>query len=101
MVTVNINCTANIGKTKKARSNNMTEENTNDQAEQTITINDTVYSVSELSDESKELLSLHEQATQMSIQAKRQATIHDLSIENLVGRIEKSVEAVEAEAVEG
>lgn len=79
----------------------MTEENTNEQAEQTITINDTVYSVSELSDESKELLSLHEQATQMSIQAKRQATIHDLSIENLVGRIEKSVEAVEAEAVEG
>lgn len=78
----------------------MTEENTNDQAEQTITINDTIYPVSELSDESKELLSLHEQATQMAIQAKRQATIHDLSIENLVARIGKSVEVVEAEVVD-
>ena len=78
----------------------MTEENTNDQAEQTITINDPVYPVSELSDESKELLSLHEQATQMAVQAKRQATIHDLSIENLVARIGKSVEVVEAEVVD-
>ena len=78
----------------------MTEENTNDQAEQTITINDTIYPVSELSDESKELLSLHEQATQMAVQAKRQATIHDLSIENLEARIGKSVEVVEAEVVD-
>lgn len=78
----------------------MTEENTNDQAEQTITINDTVYPISGLSNESKELLSLHEQATQMAVQAKRQATIHDLSIENLVARIGKSVEVVEAEVVD-
>ena len=91
MVTVNINCTANIGKTKKARSNNMTEEKTNDQAEQTITINDTVYPVSELSDEVKEMLSLHQQAQEMSIGAKRQATIHDLSVENLAARIEQAV----------
>ena len=33
-------------------------------------------------------------------QAKRQATIHDLSIENLVARIGKSVEVVEAEVVD-
>jgi hypothetical protein len=36
----------------------------------------------------------------MAVQAKRQATIHDLSIENLVARIGKSVEVVEAEVVD-
>tara|TARA_R110000782_G_scaffold7131_1_gene24203 strand:- start:32 stop:280 length:249 start_codon:yes stop_codon:yes gene_type:complete len=61
----------------------------------TITIGDTTYLVSDLSDEVKEMLSLHQQAQEMSMHAKRQATIHDLSVENLAARIEKAVKETE------
>jgi len=63
--------------------------------EPTITIGDTTYPVSELSDEVKEMLSLHEQAVQMATAAKRQAVIHDLAIANLVSMIEKKVSKTE------
>ena len=70
-------------------------EQMTEQEDPTITIGDTTYSVSDLSDEVKEMLSLHQQAQEMSIHAKRQATIHDLSVENLASRIEKAVEETE------
>ena len=59
--------------------------------EPTLTVGDTTYPVSELSDEIKEMLSLHEQATQMAVAAKRQAVIHDLSVQNLASLIEKAL----------
>ena len=62
-----------------------------------ITIKDKTYNIEELSDKTKELLSLHEQAVQMAVGAKRQAAIHDLSVQSLVKMVEESVEeAVEA-----
>ncbi len=62
-----------------------------------ITIKDKTYNIEELSDKTKELLSLHEQALQMAVGAKRQAAIHDLSVQSLVKMVEESVEeAVEA-----
>jgi glycosyltransferase involved in cell wall biosynthesis len=70
-------------------------EQMTEQEDPTITIGDTTYPVSDLSDEVKEMLSLHQQAQEMSIHAKRQATIHDLSVENLAARIEKAVEETE------
>jgi ribosomal protein S3 len=63
--------------------------------EPTLTIGDTTYPVSELSDEVKEMLSLHEQAVQMSVAAKRQATIHDLAVANIASLIEKKVTETE------
>jgi hypothetical protein len=66
-----------------------------EQAEPTLTIGETTYVVSELSDEVREMLSLHQQAQEMAINAKRQATIHDLSVENLAARIEQAVQDTE------
>jgi|TARA_B110000259_G_scaffold164605_1_gene190792 hypothetical protein len=66
-----------------------------EQAEPTLTIGETTYVVSELSDEVREMLSLHQQAKEMAIHAKRQATIHDLSVENLAARIEQAVKETE------
>lgn len=56
--------------------------------EPTVTINGTEHKLSDLSDLTKELLSLHEQATQMAMKAKREAVIHDLAIANLAEKIE-------------
>tara|TARA_B110000977_G_scaffold173680_1_gene227037 strand:- start:113 stop:340 length:228 start_codon:yes stop_codon:yes gene_type:complete len=66
-----------------------------EQAEPTLTIGETTYVVAELSDEVREMLSLHQQAQEMAIHAKRQATIHDLSVENLAARIEQAVQETE------
>ena len=63
-----------------------------EQAEPTLTIGETTYPVSTLSDEVKEMLSLHEQAVQMATAAKRQATIHDLAVANIAAHIEKAVQ---------
>jgi len=63
--------------------------------EPTLTIGDVSYPVSGLSDEVKEMLSLHEQAVQMSVSAKRQATIHDLAVANIASLIEKAVTETE------
>lgn len=76
------------------------EEQITEQEDPTITIGDTTYAVSDLSDKVKEMLSLHQQAQEMSINAKRQATIHDLSVENLASRIEKAVKETEESDVE-
>ena len=70
-------------------------EQMTEQAEPTLTIGETTYVVSELSDEVREMLSLHQQAQEMAIHAKRQATIHDLSVENLAARIEQAVKETE------
>jgi hypothetical protein len=59
------------------------------QEEPTLTVGDTTYPISELDDEVKEMLSLHEQAVQMATAAKRQAAIHDLAVSNIASLIEK------------
>jgi hypothetical protein len=66
-----------------------------EQAEPTLTVGENTYPVSELSDEVKEMLSLHEQAVQMAVAAKRQAVIHDLAVANIASLIEKAVEKTE------
>ena len=75
----------------------MSDQNTavEEQAEPTLTIGETTYPVSTLSDEVKEMLSLHEQAMQMAIAAKRQAAIHDLAVANIASHIEKAVQETE------
>lgn len=65
------------------------------EAEPTLTVGDKTYTVSELSDEVKEMLSLHQQAMEMSVGAKRQATIHDLAVSNIASLIEKKLAEVE------
>jgi len=75
-------------------------EQMTEQEDPTITIGDTTYAVSDLSNEVKEMLSLHQQAQEMAVHAKRQATIHDLSCENLAARIEKAVNQAEESNVE-
>tara|TARA_B100000900_G_scaffold415452_1_gene445387 strand:+ start:2210 stop:2452 length:243 start_codon:yes stop_codon:yes gene_type:complete len=73
---------------------------------QTVTIDDVVYSIPDLSDEVKELLSLHAQANEMMIGARRQAVIHEVSVTNLASLIgqrvksetsDESTEAIESE----
>ena len=71
------------------------DESVTNEEEQSITVGDKTYPVSELSDEVKEMLSLHQQAVQMSVSAKRQATIHDLAVSNIASLIEKKLEEVE------
>ena len=75
----------------------MSDQNTavEQQAEPTLTIGETTYPVSTLRDEVKEMLSLHEQAMQMAIAAKRQAAIHDLAVANIASHIEKAVQETE------
>ena len=65
----------------------------NDQQPQTVTIGEKTYELDELSNEVKELLSLHAQAQDMMINARRQAVIHELSVSNLAGMIKGKVEA--------
>jgi hypothetical protein len=59
--------------------------------EPSITIDGTTHLISELSDKVRELLSLHEQAVQMAVGAKRQAVIHDMAVANIVSFIQKEI----------
>ena len=63
--------------------------------EPTITVGDTTHPISELEDEVKEMLSLHQEAQQMALGAKRQAVIHDLAVANLASMIEKRLTETE------
>ena len=65
----------------------------NDQQPQTVTIGEKTYELDELSNEVKELLSLHAQSQDMMVSARRQAVIHELSASNLAGMIKSKVEA--------
>lgn len=57
----------------------------------TITIDDVTYAIDDLSGEVKELLSLHAQANEMMIGARRQAIIHEVSVTNLANLIAQKV----------
>jgi hypothetical protein len=61
----------------------------------TLTINDKEYLIDDLSDKVKELISLYDQAQQMSVAAKRQAAIHDVSIDSLVKMVEEELQEKE------
>ena len=73
----------------------LVEEVNVQEAEPTITVGDTTYPISELEDEVKEMLSLHQEAQQMALGAKRQAVIHDLAVANLASMIEKRLTETE------
>ena len=60
---------------------------------QTVTIDDVEYPIADLSDEVKELLSLHAQANDMMISARRQAVIHEVSVTNLASLISQRVKS--------
>lgn len=60
---------------------------------QTVTINDQEYKIEDLSNEVKELLSLHAQAQEMMVAARRQAAIHELAVSNLSNLIASRVQA--------
>jgi len=68
------------------------------QQPQTVTIDEKTYPVEDLSNEVKELLSLHAQAQEMMVAARRQAIIHELSVSNLAGIIRSKVEANESKS---
>jgi hypothetical protein len=60
---------------------------------QTVTIDDVEYQIADLSDEVKELLSLHAQANDMMVGARRQAVIHEVSVTNLASLISQRVKS--------
>ena len=62
------------------------------QPEPTVTVGEKVYNLSDLSDEIKELLSLHEEASQKATKAKREAAIHEIAVANLAALIDKELE---------
>lgn len=65
---------------------------------QTITIDDVAYSIDDLSDEVKELLSLHAQANNMMVSARRQAIIHEVSVTNLANLIAQKVKGDDSDS---
>jgi hypothetical protein len=65
---------------------------------QTVTIGEKQYEIAKLSNEVKELLSLHAQAQDMMITARRQAAIHELAAVNLANMIKGRVEAEDKNA---
>ena len=80
---------------KESSVTNLNDEVVVENEEPTLTVGETTYPVSELSDKVTEMLSLHEQAVQMATAAKRQAVIHDLAIANIASMIEKAVTETE------
>ena len=60
---------------------------------QTVTIDEVEYQIEDLSDEVKELLSLHAQANDMMVGARRQAVIHEVSVTNLASLISQRVKS--------
>jgi len=66
---------------------------TEDVQVQTVTIDDVEYSIADLSDEVKEMLSLHAQANEMMVGARRQAVIHEVSVTNLASLISQRVKS--------
>lgn len=66
---------------------------TEDVQVQTVTIDDVEYPIADLSDEVKELLSLHAQANEMMVGARRQAVIHEVSVTNLASLISQRVKS--------
>jgi hypothetical protein len=66
-----------------------------EQTEPTVTVGNKTYEISDLSAEVREMLSLHEQAVQMAVTAKRQAAIHDLAVANIASMVEKALKEAE------
>lgn len=62
------------------------------QPEPTVTVGDTVHNISDLSDQVKELLSLHDEALRTATKAKREAAIHEIAVANLAALIDKELE---------
>lgn len=58
-----------------------------------VTIDGKQYELDKISNEVKELISLHAQAQEMMITARRQAVIHEVSAVNLANIIKVRVEA--------
>jgi ribosomal protein S3 len=69
-----------------------------EQKPKTVTIGEKTYEIESLSNEVKELLSLHAQAQDMVVAARRQAIIHELSASNLAGIIRSKVETDESKS---
>lgn len=72
-----------------------------EQEQPKIVVDGEEYLVENLSQEIKELLGLHQEATQMMVASRRQAAIHELAVQNLVNMISSKIkeEPVEAELV--
>ena len=68
---------------------------------QTVTIDDVEYLIDDLSDEVKELLSLHAQANDMMVNARRQAIIHEVSATNLATIIGQRVKSGNSDSATG
>lgn len=64
---------------------------------ETVTIDGVEYPIADLSDEVKELLSLHAQANEMMIAARRQAVIHEVSVTNLASIIGERVKSANSD----
>jgi hypothetical protein len=62
-------------------------------ADATVTIDGKQYELDKISNEVKELMSLHAQAQEMMVAARRQAVIHEVSVVNLANLIKVRVEA--------
>lgn len=67
----------------------MAEESVEQEA--TIIVDDVSYPVSSLSESVKELLALHQEATQSMLSARRAATIQEISVKALADMITASI----------
>ena len=71
---------------------------TEQQERPTIVVDDQEYVIEDLPQEIKELLGLHQEASQMMLGARRQAAIHELAVQNLAKMISEKVKEEPAEA---
>lgn len=59
--------------------------------EPTVMVGNKSYNISDLSDEIKDLLSLHDEAQEKAVKAKREAAIHEIAVANLANLIEQEL----------
>ena len=75
----------------------------NQDGKPTITIDDVSYEIESLTDKSKELLALHQEAQQDMLAARRKATISEVAVQSLANMVSASVKeeaAVDVDPVE-
>ena len=63
----------------------------NQDGKPTITIDDASYEIESLTDKSKELLALHQEAQQDMLAARRKATISEVAVQSLANMVSASV----------
>jgi len=72
----------------------------NQDGKPTITIDDVNYEIESLTDKTKEILALHQEAQQDMLAARRKATISEVAVQSLANMVSASVKEEAAVDVE-